>query len=488
MAHSLISWIARNNDFDTTPEGLFNSVNLNGPNIQFHEHFFTLGGFDEHILLYADAKQELWAEHLLTFLRRQHPERQIRTELLALTNVIDLAEIKTKVETWLLHLTSHEITLFFSPGTPIMQLAWYICHTTLGLNTHLVQTRAGKFSPDKLPALMRLDVERSTVPVTAIIRERQLKLGASTSTETAHLIGDSLQTVYRRAGQVAQTDNVTVLIRGESGTGKEHLAHYVHQQSARRKGPFRALNCAALADTLLESRLFGHRKGAFTGADRDTEGEFKAAEGGTLFLDEIGDISPALQVTLLRVLQSDEIQPLGGEPHKVNVRVVAATHAHLEQQCEQGLFRWDLYYRLAIAELELPPLREWSDKEREALVSHLIQKQQRALHKPQPLQFSDAARRVLMAHSFPGNVRELENLITRLYIFSPINNPLVQPEDLPSRLRTPTSVLAAEPLLLKDVVRAHAVRALTSHKGIKAQAATALGIDVRTLNKALKSG
>jgi DNA-binding NtrC family response regulator len=487
MAHLLVSWLARNNDFHFTSTGLFDKVNAFGPNPQFHEHFFVEQGLDEHILLYSNAKDEPLAERLLAYLLGKFPKRAIRTELLSITDIIDLVEVKSKVETWLLQHSKFELTLFFSPGTSIMQLAWYVCHTTLGLHTHLVQTRAGKFSPDGQPALLQFEVEHSATPVTAIIREQQLKAGVSASSTAGHFISDSLRVVYQRASQVAQTDKVTVLIRGESGTGKERLAQYVHEQSTRHKAPFRALNCAALTDTLLESRLFGHKKGAFTGADRDAEGEFKAAEGGTLFLDEIGDISPALQVTLLRVLQCDEIQPLGGQTQRVNVRVVAATHAQLEERCEQGRFRWDLYYRLAVAELEIPPLREWSVSEREALINHLVIKQQSALKKAYPLQLSGPTRKLLLDHLFPGNVRELENLLTKLYIFVPADNPPIRPEDLPIRFRESSTGnrSVSLSLLMRDVERAHAARVLNLHNGIKAHAAKALGIDVRTLDSML---
>ena len=490
MAHLLVSWLARNNDFEyeQQPDGRFVGVNKMGPNGQFHQHFFALGGYDEHVLLYSDAKQEPLADRLLAHLLGLYPGRCIRTELLPLADVIDLAEVKTKVETWLERHKEHELTLFFSPGTSIMQLAWYVCHTTLGQHTHLVQTRAGKFSPDGQPALMRMEVARSATPVTAIIRDEQVKAGGADTALAggSHLVGASLRQVYEWAGQVAQTDKVTVLIRGESGTGKERLAQYVHEQSTRHNGPFRALNCAALTDTLLESRLFGHKKGAFTGADRDAEGEFKAAEGGTLFLDEIGDISPTLQVTLLRVLQSDEIQPLGGKPHKVNVRVIAATHAELEERCQQGHFRWDLYYRLAVAELELPPLRDWSAEEREQLIAHLIERQQLSLQKSRPLQLSAATRKLLLEHPFPGNVRELENLLTRLYIFAPAEPVPVQPADLPLRLRQPGLSAGATSLRMQDVQHAHAVRVLALCNGVKARAAKALDLDVRTLGQYLQ--
>lgn len=518
MAHLLVSWIARNHDFHYKSTGGFEAVSPAGPSVQFHEHFFAKGGFDEHILLYSEARQELLAEHLLAYLRGQHPGRRIRSELLPLSDVIDLAEVKTKVETWLVQHAEHEITLFFSPGTSIMQLAWYVCHTTLGLHTHLVQTRAGKFSPDGKPALLGLEVEQSATPVTAIIREAQVAARTSTAvfegqlsdysltqdTQARYasapkkgvgrppraveltsnfLLTQSLQAVYRRAGQVAQTDRVTVLVRGESGTGKEHLARTVHAQSSRQAAPFLALNCAALTDTVLESRLFGYQKGAFTGAERDTKGVFEMANGGTVFLDEIGDISPALQTALLRVLQESEIQPLGGTPRRVDVRVVAATHANLEERCGQGHFRWDLYYRLAVAELELPALRERTPQELEQLLAFFIASKQVSLRRPQPLLLSQAARQQVLRYAFPGNVRELENLVETLYVFQEPGQP-IELRDLPRRLAAPSST--GQSLRLADVARQHIVRVVGQCQGVKRQAAKLLDLDERVVAKALR--
>ncbi len=510
MAHLLVSWIARNHDFLTNEKGGFQAVDSTGPTAQFHQHFFAANGYDEHVILYADSRQELLAEHLLAYLRHQHPGRAIRTELLPLADVIDLATIKTKVETWLLRHARHELTLYFSPGTSIMQLAWYICHTTLGLRTHLVQTRAAKFSPDKRPALMQLEVTQSTTPVTAIIRENQIaerlaraeaearpgqlrpaRRTAASQPEPAtampgapgFLLLPSLARVYQRAGKVAKTDKVTVLVLGESGTGKEHLARTVHEQSPRKNALFLAVNCAALTESVLESRLFGYVKGAFTGADKDTKGLFEEATGGTIFLDEIGDISPAMQATLLRVLQEGEIQPLGGKPRRVDVRVVAATHADLAERCRQGRFRWDLYYRLAVAELELPALRECPTAEREQLLDFFIDRKQRTLTHAAPLVLAQPTRQQLLAYTFPGNVRELENLVEMLYVFSEPGQ-VVLPADLPRRLQQAPP--ASQLLSLADASRAHVVRVVAQCGGVKRQAAKLLDIDERVVAKYLR--
>jgi len=485
MSRLLVSWIATTRDFLKNEQGGFGGINPLGPTANFHQYYFVAEKLEQHILLYSDARQENHATHLVAHLRREYPGRAISAELLPLTDIIDLEEVKTKVETWLLAHREHELAIFFSPGASIMQVAWYICHTTLNLRTRLLQTRDVKFVKDGWQGLVEIVVERSQAPVTAIIGQQLLdETTAQYSPMTGHLLPPVLRTVYRRAYLVAKTDDVTVLIRGESGTGKEQLARYVHEESARAGQPYLVLNCAALTDSVLESRLFGHKKGAFTGADKDAKGLFEQADGGTIFLDEIGDISPAVQMALLRVLQEKEIQPLGGSPRKVDVRVVAATNAALEKRCREGQFRWDLYYRLAVAELELPALRTWPHAEREALLEHLIEARGQALKRLVPLQLAAATRQFLLSYSFPGNVRELENLLTTVYIFSE-GQEAVQPTGLPRRLREPAPT--GHSLRLADVEREHLLRVMALKNQVKRQATLALEIDERTLAAKLRS-
>ena len=485
MSRLLVSWIAPTRDFLKNEQGGFGGINPLGPTSNFHQYYFAAEKLEQHILLYSDARQENYAMHLVAHLRREYPGRAISAELLPLIDIIDLEEVKTKVETWLLAHRGHELAIFFSPGASIMQVAWYICHTTLNLRTRLLQTRDAKFVKDGWQGLVEIVVERSQAPVTAIIGQQLLdEPTAQYSPVAGHLLTPVLRTVYRRAYLVAKTDEVTVLIRGESGTGKEQLARYVHEQSTRAGQPYLVVNCAALTDSVLESRLFGHKKGAFTGADRDAMGLFEQADGGTIFLDEIGDISPVVQMALLRVLQEKEIQPLGGSPRKVNVRVVAATNAALEECCRQGRFRWDLYYRLAVAELELPALRNWPHPERVALLDHLIKARGQALKRSAPLQLATATRQLLLSYPFPGNIRELENLLTTVYVFSESPEP-VQPTDLPRRLREPAP--AGHSLRLADVEREHLLRVMALKNHVKRQAALALEIDERTLAAKLRS-
>ncbi|MEX2165243.1 MAG: sigma-54 dependent transcriptional regulator [Sulfuricaulis sp.] len=224
----------------------------------------------------------------------------------------------------------------------------------------------------------------------------------------------AMREVFDRIRKVAPTDS-TVLILGESGTGKELVARAVHELSPRKEAPIVAVNCAAIPDTLIESELFGHEKGAFTGAIATHRGLVEAADGGTLFLDEIGELPAAAQARLLRVLQQGEIRRVGS-PHarKVSIRLIAATHRNLEQRVTEGLFRSDLYFRLRVIDIRLPPLRERSE-DLEALANFLLDKACRRLNRPPP-QFAPQTIAAIHAHHWPGNVRELENAIERAVI------------------------------------------------------------------------
>ncbi|MEQ9410002.1 MAG: sigma-54 dependent transcriptional regulator [Fuerstiella sp.] len=267
------------------------------------------------------------------------------------------------------------------------------------------------FKPLELPELkelvakaIRLSEMMRTAPVVnpdehAEIDGRQAMVGRC----------DAMQDVYKAIGRVAAQD-ITVLIQGESGTGKELVARAIYQHSLRNKGPFRALNCAALPDTLLESELFGHEKGAFTGADRRRIGHFEQADHGTLFLDEVGDMSPLTQSKLLRILQEQTFERVGGsETISVDVRVIAATNRDLETLVANGDFRADLFFRLRDFTIVLPPLRERGDDIR-LLAEHFIRKHSAALGRT-ATQLSEAAAEALRQATWPGNVRELESVI-----------------------------------------------------------------------------
>ncbi len=237
--------------------------------------------------------------------------------------------------------------------------------------------------------------------------------------------GPAMRAVMEKVRMVAPSET-TVLVRGETGTGKEGIARLVHQQSDRATGPFVAVNLAAIPESLIESEIFGHEKGAFTGAGKRKLGRFEQASGGTLFLDEVGDAPPSVQIKLLRALQEREIQRVGGERSvPVDIRLVAATNRPLEQLAEGGDFRADLYYRLNIFPVVLPPLRERAEDLR-PLATHLIERHARRMHRKPPT-ISEAIWSALAAHHWPGNVRELENTLERTLILSP-GSELLLPE------------------------------------------------------------
>jgi transcriptional regulator with GAF, ATPase, and Fis domain len=286
-----------------------------------------------------------------------------------------------------------------------------------------------------------------------------------------------------------------VLLRGESGTGKELLARAIHDTSPRARKPFVAVHCGALSAGLLESELFGHVKGAYTGAVRDRPGRFELADGGTLFLDEIGDVTWEVQTKLLRVLQEMTFERVGSsEPVAVDVRVIAATHQNLEQLIRQGKFREDLYYRLNVLDLRVPPLRERREDIPE-LVQHFLRRHGQRCGRAD-LQVDDDALLVLKGAPWPGNVRQLENAIERAVVIA--EGPVVTAADLPSELIadcrlqiaavTDQSALSAPPSVVpKDRrEREQLVRALAETKGNKAEAARLLGLARSTLVSRLK--
>ncbi len=296
------------------------------------------------------------------------------------------------------------------------------------------------------------------------------------------LIGSSpaILEVYKLVARVSPGKS-TVLLEGESGTGKELVARAIHMNSPRRDRPFVPVNCAALTETLLESELFGHEKGAFTGAVASKRGLFEAADQGTLFLDEIGDIGPPLQVKLLRVIQEQEVRHVGGTASvKVDVRIVAATNRDLAQMVKEGKFREDLFYRLNVVRIVLPPLRERRE-DIPMLAHHFLHKVSSGNN--QTIRgFVPETMALLERYHWPGNVRELENVIERTVSLA--HGPLIMPDDLPETVRKAEAAGAGgnESLLsLDEVEKRHLNRVLRETDGNKVRAARILGIDRRTL-------
>ncbi|MBI4736854.1 MAG: nif-specific transcriptional activator NifA [candidate division NC10 bacterium] len=339
-----------------------------------------------------------------------------------------------------------------------------------------------------------------------VVREREGLLEQTRSLQQAlraryrldNIVGRSkrMREIYEAVEQVSQT-RTTVLIRGESGTGKELIARAIHFNSPRASGPFVKLNCAALPQSLLESELFGHEKGAFTGATAAKKGRFELANGGSLFLDEIGDIPMPVQVKLLRVLQERCFERVGGtKTIEVDVRIIAATHQDLEAAIPRGEFREDLYYRLNVVPLLLPPLRQRRE-DIPLLIEHFLAKWNRENNRR--VRITGRALQAMLNYDWPGNVRELENCIERMVVMS--RRRLVLPEDLPLSLEAAqeeTEEARAKPVggrrndpggrspavglsSLRDLERQQIIHALARASGVQARAATLLGITTRQL-------
>ncbi|MBN1662060.1 MAG: sigma 54-interacting transcriptional regulator [Deltaproteobacteria bacterium] len=280
----------------------------------------------------------------------------------------------------------------------------------------------------------------------------------------------------------------TVLIEGESGTGKELFARAIHNLSARKNKPFIIVNCGALPDTLLESELFGYKAGAFTDAKKDKPGRFKLADKGTLFLDEIGDISPALQIRLLRILQEKTYEPLGSvETLKADVRIIAATNKRLADQVKAGKFREDLYYRINVMRLELPPLRERME-DVPLLVDHFI-RHFNALQNKEISGISETALACLMSYDFPGNIRELENILERAFIMckSGMIEPHHLPEFLNPRKEENGAIRSVESMSIKDMEAIFLTNALKKNNWSRMETARQLGIHKSTLFRKIKA-
>jgi len=382
------------------------------------------------------------------------------------------------------------LTFHLSPGSPPMAAVWVLLGKTV-------------FSAELIESSLEQGVKTVTVPfdITAeflpdLLREpderlRSQSTAASPSApEFADIIHRSevMDRQIQRARRVALR-NVPVLIEGASGTGKELFAKAIHQASPRRDKPFKTLNCGAIPELLVESELFGHRKGVFTGAHEDKRGYFEAADGGTLFLDEIGELPMPAQVKLLRVLQEGEVTPLGArEPKKVNVRVISATNRTIIEEVAAGRFREDLFYRLAVAVLKIPPLRERVG-DLGLLIDKLLEKENQDAEKAEPgyvhKRLSVGARNLLLNHPWPGNVRELQLTLRRAAIWSETTT--ISTEDVRESLfavpHAQRSDVLGRPLgngfnlqaLLKEVAQHYLGRALDEGAGNKSRAAVLVG-------------
>jgi two-component system, NtrC family, response regulator HydG len=336
------------------------------------------------------------------------------------------------------------------------------------------------FAPDELRTIITRALEKRQLNLENLYLRQELK-----SKDGRGIVvyrSESMDRIMEMSSRVAAADS-TVLITGESGTGKSIIARRIHQLSLRANRPFITVDCGTLVETLFESELFGHVKGAFTGADSNKVGKFELAQQGTLFFDEISNISLEVQAKLLRAVEERKISKVGS--HRVisvDVRLIAATNRDLSQAIKQGSFRDDLFYRLNVVSLNIEPLRKRKD-DIPILVEHFLQKYNLRLHK-QIKGVSPAALEVFMGHDWPGNVRELENTVERLVVLS--TGPYLEPEDLAYAGLFSAPAPESTSLDLKDLEREHILRTLQKFQGRKSETARALGIDRKTLREKLK--
>ena len=337
--------------------------------------------------------------------------------------------------------------------------------------------------------MLRETTRRAAERIALEVENRNLQVSLDKRFSFPGILGQtqSMQRIFDVMNQIMDTD-ATVLIRGESGTGKELVAQALHRSGPRRGEPFIPLNCAALAEGVLESELFGHERGAFTGAMNERKGRFEAAHGGTLFLDEIGDMPLSTQAHLLRALESGEIVRVGAnEPMKVDVRVIAATHRDLDEMAREGRFREDLSFRLRVVQLELPPLRE-----RLADLPHLVEhflKEAAERHGRPAKSVSPEALDVLLRYPWPGNVRELKNAVESMVLLS--REPVIGADAVPPYVRPasdhPGILHTLSGLNLREVERALISNTIRDLGGNRERASQMLGISIRTLYRKIKA-
>lgn len=377
-------------------------------------------------------------------------------------------------------------------GRPVSPHSTFIVMTAFAtIDTAVKAIKLGAESyltkPLELDAVLAL-VDRA-LEKTRLSREAaQLRERVDERFQFGNIIGEhpSMQRLMKNIAQVARS-RATVLIHGETGTGKELIAAAIHQNSNRKAKPFVRLNCASLSETLLESELFGHERGSFTGAMSRREGRFKQADGGTLFLDEVSEIPPSVQIKLLRFLQEREFERVGGnETLKVDVRVVAATNRDLKQRVDEGRFREDLYYRLKVVQLDVPPLRvRRSDI---PLLAHGFLRKYAAENERAVRGFTHEALQHLLVYPWPGNVRELENAIERAVVMC--EGDLIQQDDLPTSAHGDMqngSVMALIPgVTMAELERIAILRTLDAVDGSTARAAEILGISQRKIQYRVK--
>ena len=479
MKKILISWEGYREDFvsrvfagNLKREFL---INTKGPTFSLHRDFNY--DYSSHILLNtsSDNEDKKYSQLLVNELKKDFPEHEIRPKTMTLTDPLDLKEIFDLSRRLLDNLSEYEIEVFISTGYPNFRLGWLLLQPNYKQNLKLFQIREARYSKTGKPEKVYLNIEELNLNALTLITDKN-----ETLNNAEIFIPHTLSTVYQKARLIADTYNLSCLILGENGTGKENLANFIHTSSGRKDKNIVTVNCSAYTDELLRSELFGYEKGAFTGADKQKTGVFEEADGGTIFLDEIGDITPKMQVTLLRVLQEKKFQRVGGTKDiKVDVRIIAATNKDIEGMCKDGSFRWDLFFRLNVTQLNLPPLRDWAYSEKKELISRLCRQYLKEFRNlTTELDFSPDAMNTIFNYSFPGNIRELINLIVSLYTFT---KGRVSLKDLPARMLTRTSAFT-----LDEVEKNHIIMMLEKNNYNIRATAKIIGIERSTLYSKMK--
>jgi transcriptional regulator with PAS, ATPase and Fis domain len=471
----LISWQAAMNDFISIDRRK-TSINENGTHCELYKNAFD---YDKHVFLCSKSEEseDNYFSYLCNHLRTTY-QKEVTPMFLGINNVISVEEILKKVRPILVNHANETVEIFISPGTPAMQTVWYL----LGFEfpeIKLFQAVPPKHRNGNSYQRKYITINPSISSALAVREQVQKE-----STQQKDIFkSKKIQTIYDLATEIATPYPITTLILGKTGTGKEWIANHICKESSRDSDIFLAINCAGMNDELLASELFGHVKGAFTGATTERKGAFQKAHEGTLFLDEIGDISKKMQQTLLRVLQDGVIYKLGSyDPIKVDVRIIAATNKDLFEMTETGAFRADLYYRLAVAEIETLSFNELPAEEREEYFEFFIQKWKKKLRRKK-IHFDKGVKRMLDLHPFPGNFRELENLIERFYTYSKQDG-LVTMDMVPNRIKHPEG--RSFSLKIKDVENAHYKKVYKMFKGNKSKMYEALDIDKKKWNRIIK--
>jgi two-component system NtrC family response regulator len=404
-------------------------------------------------------------------------------------NFYDIALIDYKMPELDGHQTLQEIRRLYPDLPVVMMTAYGTVETAVAsMKEGALDYLTKPIDLDELLLIFQKVIERSN-----LIRENKELRAQLQERYTFHNIVYGSPKMEEVMGLVARVapSQATVLIRGESGTGKELIAHAIHYASPRSGRPLVKVNCSAIPETLLESELFGHEKGAFTGAAQKRIGRFEEAGGGSIFLDEIGDLAPGTQIKLLRILQEKEFQRVGSNFNlKTDVRVITATHRDLEEAMKKGEFREDLYYRLNVISIHLPPLRERKE-DIPLLIDYFLKKYSKQNQKSIS-DISKEARNLLLHYPYPGNVRELENFIERAVVLC--RGEIITTQDLPFHLQEGKTEREWEfqkrvkklPESLEEVERDLIVKALHQHQGIQTKAAESLGISERVLRYKMK--